>query len=80
MSKYDPLNEYLAQLGRDRVKLAYEELERILGDSLPPVAARTRQWWCNNPTGHPQAKAWLDAGWTVETVKLGESVTMARAR
>ncbi|MCD4671686.1 MAG: hypothetical protein K8R77_03390 [Anaerolineaceae bacterium] len=72
MSKYDPLYDYLKRLPADvRDKtLTFAALEEILGFSLPNSAHRYREWW-SNPTStddmHVQARAWLAAGWKVET-------------
>lgn len=51
------------------MKLAFVELERILGRPLPASARRHRPWWGNNDRS-PQAKAWLGAGRRVGGVDL----------
>jgi hypothetical protein len=44
----------------------------IISDKLPSSAYKYIAWWANG--GHIQANAWLDAGWKVQYVKLGEHV------
>jgi hypothetical protein len=65
MAKYDPLQRYLTQRGSAELELAFEEVERIIGSSLPESAARP-QWWANE-TGpesrHAQCSAWRAAGY-----------------
>lgn len=62
MSIYTPLQSYLADHPEASVVLSYEEIERLLGRSLPPTAYgdNKRQWWANTET-HSQALAWLRA-------------------
>ena len=74
MSIYDPLRYWLK---RQTVTATFAELAKVLGrDDLPQTARNTRQWWENSRSGHPQAIAWLDAGWKVQTVDLkAERVT-----
>jgi hypothetical protein len=52
------------------------EIERIISDKLPQSASKYREWWANG--GHIQANAWLDAGWKVEYVVLGEYVEFVK--
>ena len=47
----------------DRVQLTFEQIERIIGDDLPPYARRHRSWWANDPAGHPHSQEWLNVGW-----------------
>ncbi|GAB6390927.1 MAG: hypothetical protein MdMp014T_0300 [Treponematales bacterium] len=58
--------------------LTFSDIKRILGFPLPPSASVHRPWWAND-VSHSQAKAWLDAGWQVESVSLGQSVTFVKA-
>jgi hypothetical protein len=76
MSKYDPLYEHLLYSGRDSVSMTFEEIERVIGRSLPPSARKLKEWWANNPTGHTQARAWHTASYKTQRVDLaGGSVT-----
>lgn len=74
-SKYFPLENYLNQIS---VTLLYDEVEEIIGFKLPPTAYKREQWWENNTMNHPQARAWLNAGWKVANVDLGKSVTFVQ--
>ena len=74
MSKYARLGTYLAQQKGDRCVLTFKEIERIIGAKLPRSATDYREWWANEEGGktrHTQAKAWMDAGWRVDTVNFG---------
>jgi hypothetical protein len=77
MEKYRPLRTFLENSERATETLTIEQLERILNFELPPSAFTYRQWWGNN-AAHTQANAWLDAGWEVDTVRLGFDVTFRR--
>lgn len=84
MAKYDPLTAFLQRqpVHTDRVRMSFQRLEEILGDTLPPSAHSDRTWWGNtvNRT-RVQAHAWLYAVWRVEAVDLDrELVTFARGR
>ncbi len=82
MSKYDPLRDYLRNLaksGQVKVTLSFGELEEILGFPLCAAAHHHRPWWGNENERHPQAKAWLDAGWKVVTADLqSKKITFQR--
>lgn len=68
-SKYDPLRVFLERAAADvaELTLSFQQIEAILDSSLPTSAREHRSWWANS-SGHSQAKAWLEAGWKVETV------------
>jgi hypothetical protein len=73
MSKYDPLGEHLSGLGRsDSHMLTFDQIEAILGFSLPKSARQYQAWWANQVgSGHVQSNAWLDNGWHTELLSLG---------
>ena len=63
MSKYEPLRTYLSERSEPLVRLSFEQIERILGTSLPPSARRYRPWWANEHDGtHIHGRAWMSAG------------------
>lgn len=71
-SKYYPLFEYLQQCQqgatRPQLSLTFDQIEDILGKSLPGSALK-RAWWSNRDTaGALQAGAWVSAGYHVESV------------
>ncbi|WP_239342541.1 hypothetical protein [Frankia sp. CiP3] len=70
MSRYDPLTAYLrvaADHGQATVELGFDQIEEIIGSSLP-ASSDQRQWWANS--SHSQALAWRAAGFHVEQVYL----------
>jgi hypothetical protein len=67
MSKYDPLKEFLQNSNKTTMVLTFQEIEHILKDSLPPSASNHSAWWSNDITHHVHARAWLEAGWLVES-------------
>ncbi len=80
MSKYDPLTDYLR--GRPEGEwthtLSLDEMERVLGTSLPRTAWIDRPWWANTQRSN-HARKWLQAGWKVGQVDLtGKRVTFMR--
>jgi hypothetical protein len=82
MAKYDPITAFLQRQpsDKDTIRMSFQRLEEVIGDSLPPSARYDRTWWGNtvNRT-RVQAHAWLNAGWKVESVDFGrEVVTFAR--
>ena len=80
--KYRPLYEALRASRGDRRRLTFAQLEKIIGASLPRSAFQYREWWANEqerPSGrHPQARAWMLAGWQVETVALASEEVVFR--
>lgn len=79
-SKYEPLKVYLRSRAEDEqtLSLSYDEIERILGQSLPYTARVDRPWWANTRSSF-HAIRWLDAGWKVDKVDLlGTNVTFTR--
>lgn len=75
-TKYYPLYEYLkaANPGRqDRIELTFDQVETILGTPLPASARRSRAWWANSRAANRvQAAAWMEAGYHVRSVDLGQ--------
>jgi DNA-binding XRE family transcriptional regulator len=68
-SKYYPLYEYLSPLPQDEpTRLTFDQVEAIIGASLPASARASRAWWANSTT--PQGRAWMEAGWLVDAVDI----------
>ncbi len=82
MSKYDPLQTYLARYEGSQCTLGFAEIERIIGAALPRSAREYREWWANqvDTRSHPQAEAWQSAGWEVRSVQLGQRTEFVRRR
>ena len=73
MSKYSPLEDYLLRQGARRVTLSFDDVAHVIGDVLPASATTHAEWWGNTQdAGHVQAKAWLGAGWKVDSVSLNQ--------
>ena len=67
-SKYYPLFEYLQAQAVSPVSMTFTEIEARLQSSLPK-SSRQRAWWSNRDSDSAlQAKAWIEAGYHVETV------------
>lgn len=68
MSKYRPLQDYLRQRNDETVELSFREIERIIGDDLPPSAYAAR-WWMSADLSHRHAlwqSAWHDEGYAAK--------------
>jgi hypothetical protein len=79
MSKYTPLTRHLAQRDLDRIPMTFDQIERLLGFSLPPSSRKHRAWWSNNPSNSVMTKAWLEAGYQSEQVDIEkEKLVFAR--
>jgi hypothetical protein len=81
MYKYAALKDFLARQRGDRITMSYAQLESIIDGGLPKSAHVHSAWWENERTDllrHTQCKAWLEAGWEVESVELGRIATFIR--
>ena len=78
MSKYEPLREHLARLEDVVWAAKLEEVETIIGSSLPKSAREHRTWWANSGGSLVHQNAWLDAGWRVERTDLMRDVIVFR--
>ena len=79
--KYAPLYNHLKSLSSKEWPATFEEIERILGFSLPDSAHIHRPWWANQGErgGHSHALAWEMAGWKTSQVDMGgERLTFVR--
>ena len=64
---YGRLGAYLGACPEREIALTLARIETLLDRPLPRSAWIDRSWWRNRPSGAPQARAWLDAGWRVST-------------
>ena len=80
--KYAPLQMHLNGLPppEGRAQLSFAEIERIIGDKLPSSAHNHRAWWSNHADSHVQARAWLEAGWEVDSVDQGAQTVCFRRK
>lgn len=71
-SKYEALEIYLHDQAaiRAQVTMSFKEIEAVIGAPLPRSAFTYREWWSNQKeySSRPQAKAWLAAGYEVDSV------------
>ncbi|MBF4509324.1 MAG: hypothetical protein ISP10_02415 [Aeromicrobium sp.] len=80
-SKYAPVVEYLQGVRSDRVDLTYRQIEEMVGEPLPPSAHNHRAAWSNSDQNPwPLMRHVLDAGWRVESIRMGSKVVFVRAR
>ena len=85
--KYEPLEIFLKDMPREKaaISLSFAYIEKIIGAALPKSAFTHRPWWANqkDSKNHPQANAWLSAGFQVQSVQQSSktgSVEFRRAR
>jgi hypothetical protein len=81
MGIYTPIQAWLVRqpTNINKIPATFEQIEAILCQNLPATARRKVQWWENNPIGHPQAVAWLAAGFETQDVSTSnETVTFNR--
>jgi DNA-binding transcriptional regulator YiaG len=64
-SKYYPLHKHLQACRESSIILSFQEIEKILGGSLPMSARSSKAYWSNRSKGALQAKAWMNAGYHV---------------
>ena len=77
--KYEPLLHYLTANHGQGVTLRLTEIERIIGDHLPPSAHRYDEWWWNGLAGSGrQCHAWLEAGYRCEALDRSAGVVTFR--
>ncbi|MGZ8363799.1 MAG: DUF7662 domain-containing protein [Caulobacteraceae bacterium] len=80
MGKYDPLTHFLEANHTSELPMTFEEIERVVGHSLPP-SKQYPAWWSNNPSNNVMTKAWLAAGYQTERVDIGgERLVFRRVR
>lgn len=71
MAKYDPLKAFLQCQPGPTPTLQFADIAEIVG-VLPHSAYRHPAWWANEQKErHVQARAWMSAGWRVDSVKPG---------
>jgi hypothetical protein len=81
-SKYDSLRRYLEGQTAQEVTLAFDDASRILGFPLPPSAYKYQAFWANQTatTNRPWAKAWRQAGFEIDSVRLSSDDGWVRFR
>ena len=66
----------------DSISLSFDQIEQIIDGKLPASHLGHRQWWENQKdySNRPQARAWLEADFSVEEVKLARNGGWVRFR
>lgn len=74
--KYIRLAAFLADQPSnvDHLEMRVEEIENLIGDTLP-TNARYPSWWRNDDR-KMHARAWLTAGWIVEAMSRADAVVV----
>ena len=77
-SKYKALSEFLYERWEKRILLSYDQLEDILGFSLPASAHTLPQSYWANTEYHTYAKSWLKLGYKVKVDTQNKKVIFER--
>jgi hypothetical protein len=79
MGKYDALGAFLTAQNRDHITMRFDEIERIVGTTLPASQAYPA-WWSNSTSNNVMTQVWLDAGYRTEQVDTaGRKLVFRRA-
>jgi hypothetical protein len=77
MTRFSLLTKYLEALRVKSDRLSYKSIEKILTTKLPPIAYTNHFWWENDPN-KKQCRGWLNAGWRVDDINLGNTITFKK--
>jgi hypothetical protein len=75
MTKYQPLSDHLSGRKGAFWRASFDDLETVLGFPLPKTASDSAAWWANDAE-KTHCRAWLDAGWRVESVDRAGRVAL----
>ncbi|CCE03443.1 hypothetical protein [Bradyrhizobium sp. STM 3809] len=82
MPDYDALSDYLKRQTRPELVLSLDEIEELIGDSLPRAAQRA-SWWdsLRSPQEKmPQREACLAAGYVATRLPDGKGVRFRKLK
>ena len=82
VNDYDALRDYLKKQSRAELVLSFDEIEEIIGASLPRAAQRA-SWWdsLRSPQEQmPQREACLAAGYVATRLPDGNTVRFRRTK
>ncbi|WP_315734477.1 MULTISPECIES: hypothetical protein [unclassified Bradyrhizobium] len=82
MPDYDALRDYLKRQTRPELVLSLDEIEELIGDSLPRAAQRA-SWWdsLRSPQEKmPQREACLAAGYVATRLPDGKGVRFRKLK
>lgn len=77
-SKYKALSEFLYERWEKRIVLSYEQLEELLGFTLPASAHNLPQSYWANTEYHTYAKSWLKLGYKAKVDVENKKVVFER--
>ena len=76
--EYRPLYTYLEHRYASVVVLTIEQIEALLGFTLPGPARTERDWWTDTVDAHRHCAAWTEAGRTAEPNLAARIITFER--
>ena len=76
-AEYGSLHTYLEHRYASTVVLTFEQMEALLGFTLPAPASTEREWWTGGATQR-YSEAWLEAGRTATPNLVARTVTFER--
>jgi len=82
VNEYDSLRDFLKQQARPELVLSFDQIEEIIGTSLPRAAQRA-SWWdsLRSPQEHmPQREACLEAGYVATRMPDGKGVRFRKLK
>ncbi|MGJ4944132.1 DUF7662 domain-containing protein [Bradyrhizobium sp. HKCCYLS1011] len=82
MNEYDALRDFLKQQTRPELMLSFDQIEEIIGASLPRAAQRA-SWWdsLRSPQEKmPQREACLEAGYVATRMPDGKGVRFRKLK
>lgn len=71
--KYVGLTRYLEGCGIDELTLSFDQIENLIGDTLPQSAYDHRAFWSNTKT-HSVAFGWMDAEYKTTNVDFSNKL------
>lgn len=75
---YLPLYQYLDHRYATMVVLTFEQIEALVGASLPALARTEPEWWTGAAVTEAHSSAWTHAGRTALPNLLAKTVTFER--
>lgn len=70
-----PLYYHLKGQEAQYFTMSFNEIEVLLGETLPQTAYTQQAWWANQKKYASQTFAWMEAGYVVDCVNFGSEVT-----
>jgi hypothetical protein len=77
-AEYRPLHKYLDDRFANTVVLTFNEIEDLLGFTLPDLARHQEDWWADSPPS-AQSRSWRQASRTATPNLLAQTVVFERA-